>query len=89
MAIALFYTHKTAKRLFDERAGRISVVLLIGSLGIFVRGHELNPELGGLAGMAIALYGMTRIRSETAKGGVTTAPRREQVGSARLASPRR
>ena len=72
MAIALIYTHKTANRLFDERAGRISVVLLIGSLGIFVRGHELNPELGGLAGMAIALYGMTRIRSETAKGGITT-----------------
>lgn len=72
MTIALIYTHKTAKRLFDERAGRISVVLLIGSLGIFVRGHELNPELGGLAGMAIALYGMTRIRSETTKGGITT-----------------
>lgn len=72
MAITLVYTHKTAKRLFDERAGRISVVLLIGSLGIFVRGHEMNPELGGLAGMAIALYGMTRIRSETMKGGITT-----------------
>ena len=72
MAVALIYTHKTAKRLFDERAGRISVVLLIGSLGIFVRGHELNPELGGLAGMAVALYGMTRIRSETVKGGITT-----------------
>ncbi len=72
MAVTLIYTHKTAKRLFDERAGRISVVLLIGSLGIFVRGHELNPELGGLAGMAVALYGMTRIRSETVKGGITT-----------------
>ena len=72
MAITLVYTRKTARRLFDERAGRISVVLLIGSLGIFVRGHEMNPELGALAGTAIALYGMTRIRSETMKGGVTT-----------------
>ena len=72
MAITLWYTHKTAKRLFDERAGRISVVLLIGSIGIFLRGHEMNPELGGLAGMAIAFYGMTRIRSETIKGGITT-----------------
>jgi 4-amino-4-deoxy-L-arabinose transferase-like glycosyltransferase len=72
MALTLTYTHKTATRLFDERAGRISVVLLLGSLGIFLRGHEMNPELGGLAGMAIAFYGLTRIRSETAKGGVTT-----------------
>ena len=72
MAITLIYTHRTAKRLFDERAGRISVVLIIGSLGIFERGHLMNPELGGLAGLAIALYGMTRVRSETIKGGVTT-----------------
>ena len=72
MAITLFYTYRTARRLFDERAGRISVVLLIGSIGLFLRGHELNPELGGLAGMAIAFYGLTRIRSESTKGGVTT-----------------
>ena len=72
IAITLVYTNKTAKRLFDERAGRISVVLLIGSLGIFVRGHEMNPEVAGLAGMAVALYGLTRIRSETTKGGITT-----------------
>ena len=72
IAITLVYTNKTAKRLFDERTGRISVVLLIGSLGIFVRGHEMNPEVAGLAGMAVALYGLTRIRSETTKGGITT-----------------
>ena len=72
IAVTLIYTNKTAKRLFDERAGRISVVLLIGSLGIFVRGHEMNPEVAGLAGMAVALYGLTRIRSETTKGGITT-----------------
>lgn len=72
MAVTLLYTHKTAKRLFDERAGRISVLLLIGSLGILLRSHEMNPELAGLAGMSIALYGMTRIRSEATKGGVTT-----------------
>ncbi|MEO8102871.1 MAG: glycosyltransferase family 39 protein [Betaproteobacteria bacterium] len=72
MAIALFYTHKTAKRLFDERAGRIAVLLVIGQLGLLWRGHQMNPELAGLAGLAIALYGMTRIRSEPSKGGITT-----------------
>ena len=72
MTITLVYTHKTAARLFDERAGRISVVLLLGCLGLLWRGHQMNPELAGLAGMSIALYGMTRIRSESVKGGVTT-----------------
>ena len=72
MAVTFVYTHKTASRLIDERAGRISVMLLIGCLGLFWRGHEMYPELAGLAGMAIALYGMTRIRSESTKGGVTT-----------------
>lgn len=72
MAITLFYIHKTAKRLFDERAGRISVLLTIGALGLLWRGHQLNPELAGLAGLAVALYGMTRIRSESVKGGITT-----------------
>ncbi|MEQ1517637.1 MAG: glycosyltransferase family 39 protein [Usitatibacteraceae bacterium] len=72
LAITLFFTHRTAKRLFDERAGRISVVLLIGSLGILLRSHEMSPELAGLAGVAIAFYGMTRIRSESTKGGITT-----------------
>ncbi len=72
MTITLAYTHKTASRLFDERAGRISVVLLLGCLGLLWRGHQMYPELAGLAGISIALYGMTRIRSESVKGGVTT-----------------
>lgn len=72
MAIALAYTHKTATRLFDERAGRVSVLLLIGSLGLLWRGHQMYPEVAGFAGISVALYGITRIRSEQRKGGVTT-----------------
>ena len=52
MAVALTYSHRTAKRLFDERAGRICVLLLIGCIGLLVRGHEMNPELAGLSGLA-------------------------------------
>lgn len=72
MAVTLLYVHKTATRLFDERAGRIAVLLTIGCLGLLVRAHQMQPEIAGLAGMAVALYGMTRIRSEPRKGGVTT-----------------
>jgi 4-amino-4-deoxy-L-arabinose transferase-like glycosyltransferase len=72
MVLTLYYLHKTANRLLDDRAGRIAVLLLIGSIGLWLRAHEANPELAGMAGFSIALYGMTRIRSETRKGGVTT-----------------
>ncbi len=71
MAVAIYFTHRTAMRLFDERAGRVSVLLLIGSLGLLERGHEINPEVAALAGLAVALYGMTRIRSEAGRGGRT------------------
>ena len=68
MLVTIFYLYKSANKLFDERAGRIAVALLIGSLGLLLRAHELNPEVAGLTGMAIAFYGLTRIRFEARKG---------------------
>ncbi len=70
MAITLAFTAMTARRLIDERAGRICVLLLIGCLGLLLRAHEINPELAGLAGMSIALFGMTRVRSDAWRGGM-------------------
>ena len=72
MLITVVFIYRTANRLFDDRAGRIAVLLLIGSLGLLLRAHEINPEVAGLAGFAIAFYGLTRIRSEPRKGGTTT-----------------
>ncbi len=68
MLVTIVCLYKSANKLFDERAGRVTVALLIGSLGLLLRAHELNPELAGLAGMSIALYGLTRIRFEARKG---------------------
>jgi 4-amino-4-deoxy-L-arabinose transferase-like glycosyltransferase len=73
MLVTFVYLYKSANKLFDQRAGRIAVALLIGSLGLLLRAHEMNPELGALAGMSVALYGLTRIRFEARKGGVTAA----------------
>jgi 4-amino-4-deoxy-L-arabinose transferase-like glycosyltransferase len=71
MLVTLVYLYKSANKLFDVRAGRIAIALLIGSLGLLLRAHEMNPELGALAGMSVAIYGLTRIRFEARKGGVT------------------
>ncbi|HEX4857730.1 MAG TPA: glycosyltransferase family 39 protein [Usitatibacteraceae bacterium] len=69
MLITVVYARKIAARLYDERAGRIAVLLLLGCLGLFLRGHEMNPELAGLAGMCMALYGLACVRSEPGRGG--------------------
>lgn len=71
MAVTFLYVKKTATRLHDERAGRIAVLLLLGCLGLLLRGHEMHPEALGLCGFAISLYGLTRIHSEASKGGLT------------------
>ncbi|MBL8514874.1 MAG: glycosyltransferase family 39 protein [Betaproteobacteria bacterium] len=71
MVVTFVYVKKTATRLFDERAGRIAVLLLLGCLGLLLRGHEMHPEAAGLAGFSVAFYGLTRIQSEATKGGVT------------------
>ncbi len=71
MVVTFLYVKKAATRLHDERAGRMAVLLLLGSLGLLLRGHEMNPEVLGLAGFAMALYGLTRINSDGTKGGVT------------------
>lgn len=73
MAVTIYFVHKTAKRLFDERAGRIAVLLLLGCLGLVMRAHEMNPEVAGLAGFAIALYGLTRLRADPRRGAVVSA----------------
>jgi 4-amino-4-deoxy-L-arabinose transferase-like glycosyltransferase len=71
MLLTIVYLYKAANKLIDERAGRIAVALLLGSLGLLLRAHELNPEIAALAGMSIAIYGLTRIRFEPRKGGTT------------------
>jgi 4-amino-4-deoxy-L-arabinose transferase-like glycosyltransferase len=71
MLVVVVYLFKAANKLFDDRAGRIAVALLLGSLGLLLRAHEMNPEVAALAGMSVALYGLTRIRFEPRKGGTT------------------
>lgn len=55
--------------LMGERAVRLGVLLFIGSLGLLIRAHEMTPDLAGLTGVALALYGLALAMRRTVAGG--------------------
>lgn len=70
MAATLALVSAAAWELMGERAVRMSVLLLIGCLGLLIRAHEMTPELAGLTGIALALYGLALSPRRMWLGGV-------------------
>jgi 4-amino-4-deoxy-L-arabinose transferase-like glycosyltransferase len=60
VAIALLFCGLAARELNGRGCGTVAVVLVLGSLGLVLRGHELVPNVAGLAGFAMAYYGCAR-----------------------------
>jgi len=58
IGIAMIALARAATALTDERAGRISALMLIGSWGLLLRGHEISFALPPLTGTAIAFLGL-------------------------------
>ena len=72
VALTMLFLALAAVRLLDARAGRISVLMLIGSFGLLLRGHEISFALPPMAGTAIALYGLIRFNGSPRQGGLIT-----------------
>ncbi|MDR0587497.1 MAG: hypothetical protein LBG61_00755 [Burkholderiales bacterium] len=51
----------------------LPMFVLIGTVGLFDRAHQLSPLIGAMAGMAIALYGLALIRKKPGTGGAVFA----------------
>jgi 4-amino-4-deoxy-L-arabinose transferase-like glycosyltransferase len=60
IALALLFCGLASRELHGPGAGTLAAVLLLGSLGLVVRGHQLVPHVAGMAGFAIAYYGCAR-----------------------------
>jgi len=58
MALTLLFAGLSGRELWGKGQGRISVLLLIGCLGLTVRAHQLITDIAQLTGIAIALYGL-------------------------------
>ena len=70
MALTLAFVWLTGRELMGARAERAAVLLFIGCVGLLARAHEMIPQLAGLAGVAMALYGLALADRRAAVGGV-------------------
>ncbi|MGH8771256.1 MAG: ArnT family glycosyltransferase, partial [Burkholderiales bacterium] len=70
MAMTLLFTAAAAREFFGRGYGWVAPMGLIGCLGLLVRGHLLIPELGALAGFALALYGFALATARPVWGGI-------------------
>ena len=69
VGLTLGFLSLAAQSLMGERAVRMSVLLLLGCLGLLIRSHEMTTDVAGLAGIALALYGLAFARKRPIAGG--------------------
>lgn len=62
MIVTLLFAGMTGRTLWGKGHGRLTVLTLIGCLGLLIRGHEMITDIALLAGFAIALYGLALSR---------------------------
>ncbi len=70
IGLALLFTVLASRELHGERRGLTAVLLLLGSLGLVVRGHQLIADVAALAGFAMAYYGLALALRRPIAGGL-------------------
>ncbi|HJU21810.1 MAG TPA: hypothetical protein VJ891_04815 [Casimicrobiaceae bacterium] len=70
LAITLLFTALASTELAGRTNRVVPVLILIGSVGLWDRGHVLSNELGLMVGVAIALYGFALLLRRPLAGGV-------------------
>ena len=69
LGLALLFTALASRELHGPRHGLVAALLLLGSLGLVVRGHQLITDVAALAGFAMAYYGAALALRRAALGG--------------------
>jgi len=70
MALALGFAGLAGRELFGKGCGWTTALVLIGSLGLLVRSHQLVTDVALFAGFAIALYGLALSLRRGVPGGL-------------------
>ncbi|MFN7087650.1 MAG: ArnT family glycosyltransferase [Burkholderiales bacterium] len=69
MTLAFVFTGLAGRELHGKNHGALSVLLLLGCLGLTVRSHQLITDVALLSGFAITLYGFALCLRRPAWGG--------------------
>jgi 4-amino-4-deoxy-L-arabinose transferase-like glycosyltransferase len=69
IGITLLFSALASRELHGPRHGMIAVLLMLGCLGLVVRGHQLITDVAALAGFAMAYYGAALALRRSAPGG--------------------
>lgn len=59
IGLIFLFTALAARELYEKGSEWLSVIILIGCLGLLVRGHQLVTDIALLSGFAISLYGFS------------------------------
>ncbi len=68
--IAFFFTRLAARELYGKRAGDLSMLALLGSLGLIVHAHQTTAETAMLGALATAYYGIAIAWKKPVKAGI-------------------
>jgi 4-amino-4-deoxy-L-arabinose transferase-like glycosyltransferase len=70
IVIALWFVRLAARELYGKQQGDLSMIALMGCLGLMWHAHETAPETAMLAGLAAAYYGVSISHRKPVKGGL-------------------
>jgi 4-amino-4-deoxy-L-arabinose transferase-like glycosyltransferase len=70
IGMALLFCAFASRELHGKGRGLIAVLLLLGSLGLVVRGHQLIVDVAALSGFAMAYYGAALALRRPIPGGL-------------------
>lgn len=62
--IALLFTALASRALLDERFGRLAVIIMLGTLGLILRLHEMVSDTALFATFAMGYYGLAIARQK-------------------------
>lgn len=68
IALALWFTARAAQALYGEDHRWPATLALLGSVGLLLRGHEMNAYTAQLAGVAMVLDGLARLPQQARHG---------------------
>jgi 4-amino-4-deoxy-L-arabinose transferase-like glycosyltransferase len=68
--VALWFVRLAARELYGKREGDLSVLALMGCVGLLWHAHEVTAETAMLAGLAAAYYGVAISHRKPIKSGI-------------------